>query len=108
MSGNHPSVDRARCPRMGRALAVPFLLASFACCARAVATTSAAAPTVPARTPSPSPVDVGVDAASRATDAALLAAIDAGSELDATLAFDDPMALHQDAPAALRALMGEA
>ena len=79
---------------MGRALAVPFLLASFACCARAVATTRAAAPTVPARTPSPSPVDVGVDAASRATDAALLAAIDAGSELDATTAADEKRCAH--------------
>jgi sulfatase modifying factor 1 len=93
---------------MGRALAVPLLVASFACCARAVATTSAAAPAPPARTAPPSPVESGVAATSQATDAALLAAIDAGGDVDAGLAFDDPMALHQDTPEALRALMGEA
>ncbi len=92
---------------MNRALAVVFILGSFVCCAGAAATTSA--PPSPAHAAVPAPaVDAAAGPGGADAEAALLAAIDAAAAPDATVPFDDPMALHLDSPDALRALMGEA
>ena len=90
---------------MGRTLAVVFVLGSFVCCANAAVSTSAAAPS------SPSPASLGTANApidAFGADAAPLTTTDAGGGQDATLPFDDPMALHFETPGELRALMGEA
>ena len=94
---------------MNRAPAVFFILGSFVCCARAAVTTTAAA-RGPARAGRSSALRGPGDPrrGGRSGEAALLAALDAAADVDATLAFDDPMALHHEAPDELRALMGEA
>jgi hypothetical protein len=94
-----------------RVLAVVFILGSFVCCAGAAATTSA--PPSPPHATAPSPTaDAASGRGGADADAAILAAIDAAEAAaeapDATVPFDDPMALHLDSPDALRALMGEA
>jgi hypothetical protein len=92
---------------MRRALVVPFVVASFSCCARAVP--SPGPPPVPPVASAPAaqvdgtipplvtvlPPDAGVD------DAAPAASIDATAD-------DDPMLLHADTPEALRGLIGDA
>ena len=88
---------------MTRAAAVLFFLGSLVCCARAVVTTSAAAPGPPLPAPSYA-VDVARDSSADDADGAFLAAVDE----DATVPFDDPMALHHETAEGLRALMGEA
>ena len=90
---------------MTRSAAFLFLLGSLVCCARAIVTTSAAAPAPPL---APHAVDVARDASADGADAALLAAIEEAGEADATVSFDDPMALHHETSDGLRALMGEA
>ena len=94
---------------MKRAPAVLFILGSVVCCARAAVTTSAASPASPPAPRAPHATDVaGGDAAPGEREAALLAAIDAAADVDATVPFDDPMALHRETPDELRALLGEA
>ena len=75
--------------------------------AQAAIATNVTAP-VPLAPAPPPPFAAQVDAASDDADAAILAAIDAAVEVDATLPFDDPMALHRETPDELRALLGEA
>ena len=93
---------------MSRALAVVFILGSFVCCAGAAATSSAPPPSPPRASTPPPAVDASAGKGGADAEVALLAAIDAAGAPDATVPFDDPMALHLDSPDELRALMGEA
>lgn len=84
-----------------------LVIGSLACCARAAVTPSAAS-AVAAPAPRPVPAVDDADAAAGEAGADATAALDATDDGDATIAFDDPMALHHESPDALRALLGEA
>jgi formylglycine-generating enzyme len=95
---------------MRRAVAVVLVTGSFACCARAAVPAASMPPGGPADSSPSHPRRIATadtfDASDLITDAAM---IDASAEnADATVPFDDPMALHLESPDALRALMGEA
>jgi hypothetical protein len=99
---------------MTRSLSVVFLVVSLACCAGGAVAPSAAGPTAAPPRPQVAPrsTEEGLDAS--ANDGGLAAPLPradaalSADESDATLPFDDPMALHLESPEALRALMGEA
>src|ERR1700722_9914983 len=103
--GVGPGVDGARRrPRMGRALAVFFVTGSLVCCASAAVTTPAAPRSATA--PAPHAADVSLlDGALDEADVTTMAAMDAAVDADATLPFDDPMALHLQTSDELRRLM---
>jgi sulfatase modifying factor 1 len=93
---------------MGRALAVVFVTGSLVCCASAAVTTTAGAPrSAPASTPHAADAP-GLDGALDEMDVTTLAAMDAAVDVDSTLPFDDPMALHLQTSDELRGLMGGA
>jgi sulfatase modifying factor 1 len=95
---------------MRRVVAVVLVTGSFACCARAAVAPASDVPAGPALGAATHPRSVATGDAFDASDLITQAAmIDATAEgADATVPFDDPMALHLESPEALRSLMGEA